>query len=224
MKFWSLVKRELLIARRNWVGIAIPLFFFVMVVSLYPFALTPDALTLQKLAPGIVWVSALLATLLSLELFYRSDYQDGSLEQMLLMASPTQIAGSKILAHWLLTGLPLVLVSPVLGSVLHLNHNFIDSNQTWILMLSLLLGTPTLCLIGAIGMSLTLAANRNGMLVAVLILPLYVPILIFGSATVTASLESFGYNGQLSILGGLLLIALAFAPFAAGRALKVSVS
>ncbi|MCW8856704.1 MAG: heme exporter protein CcmB [Kangiella sp.] len=222
--FRALLKKELMVARRNWIGIVIPLFFFVMVVSLFPFGVSPEAPTLQKIAPGIIWVAALLATLLSLEQFYRSDYQDGSLEQTLLIAGPTQVASAKILAHWLLTGLPLVIVSPLLGILMQINHGFIDSNHTWVLMLSLLLGTPTLCLIGAVGMSLALAANRNGMLVAVLVLPLYVPILIFGTSTVTASLENFSYNGQLAILAALLMIALVMSPFAAGRALKISVS
>ena len=142
---------------------------------------------------------------------------------MVIMSSPTLVAAAKIIAHWLLTGLPLVLISPLLGVVMHVNYGFESAQHTWLLMLSLLLGTPTLCLIGAVGMSITLAANRNGMLVAILILPLYVPILIFGASTVRASLDNFGYNGQLAILGALLLLAIAFAPFAAGRALKISV-
>ncbi|NVK22717.1 MAG: heme exporter protein CcmB [Kangiellaceae bacterium] len=224
----TLLKRELMIARRNWIGLAIPVFFFVMVVSLFPFAVSPDAPVLQKIAPGIIWVAALLATLLSLEQFYRTDYQDGSLEQLVIMSSPTLVASAKIIAHWILTGLPLVLISPLLGVLMQLNYGVgydsVAEDHTVVLMLSLLLGTPTLCLIGAVGMSLTLAANRNGMLVSVLILPLYVPILIFGASTVTASLENFGYNGQLAILGALLLLAMVFAPFAAGRALKISVS
>ncbi len=226
--FFTLLKRELMLARRNWVAILIPLFFFVMVVVLFPFAISPEAEFLQKIAPGVIWVAALLATLLSLDLFYRSDYSDGALEQLLLMASPTQVALAKIVAHWLMTGLPLVLVSPLLAGLMQLNYGLpqgiLEANQTPILMLSLLLGTPTLCLLGAIGISLSLAASRNGILVAVMILPLYVPILIFGSATITASLENNGYNAQLAILGALLLFALALTPFATGRALKIAVS
>ncbi len=225
--FATLLKRELMLARRNWVGILIPLFFFVMVVSLFPFAVSPEAEFLQQIAAGVVWVAALLSVLLSLDMFYRSDYQDGSLEQLLIMASPTQVALSKVTAHWLVTGLPLVLMSPVLAGLMHLNYSpdaNVATSHTAVMMLSLLLGTPTMCLLGAIGMSLSLAASRNGMLVAVMILPLYVPILIFGSAVITASLANSGYNAQLAILGAILLFALVLTPFAAGRALKVAVS
>ncbi|NVJ67976.1 MAG: heme exporter protein CcmB [Gammaproteobacteria bacterium] len=226
--FLTLLKRELMLARRNWVAILIPLFFFVMVVSLFPFAVSPEAEFLQQIAPGVIWVAALLATLLSLDLFYRGDYQDGSLEQLLIMASPTQVAFSKVLAHWFVTGLPLVLVSPLLAGLMHLNYSpdraIVDLNHTPVMMLSLLLGTPTLCLLGAVGMSLSLGASRNGMLVAVMILPLYIPILIFGSAVITASLANSGYNAQLAILGAILLFALVMTPYAIGRALKVAVS
>ncbi len=226
--FATLLKRELMLARRNWVAILIPLFFFVIVVSLFPFAVSPEAPMLQQIAPGVIWVAALLSTLLSLDLFYRGDYQDGSLEQLLIMANPTQVALSKIVAHWLVTGLPLVLVSPLLAGLMQLNYSpdpsLVDPNHTPVMMLSLLLGTPTLCLLGAVGMSLSLAASRNGMLVAVMILPLYVPILIFGSAVITASLANSGYNAQLAILGAILLFCLVLTPFAAGRALKVAVS
>lgn len=219
----TLLRRELKIARRNWIGLAIPLLFFIIVVSLFPFAVSPDAPVLQKLAPGVIWVAALLSMLLSLEQFYRNDYQDGSLEQLLLMSSPTTVATSKILAHWLLTGWPLVILSPLLGVLMQINYGFEHSQHTWILMLSLLLGTPTLCLLGAVGMSLTLAANRNGLLVSILIIPLYVPVLIFGASTVTASLDNLSYNGELAVLGAFLLIATVFAPFTSGRALKISV-
>lgn len=224
----TLLKRELMLARRNWVAILIPWFFFIMVVSLFPFAVSPEAEFLQKIAPGVIWVSALLATLLSLDLFYRGDYNDGSLEQLLIMANPTQVALSKIIAHWLVTGLPLVLISPLLAGLMHLdyglNDGLIANSQISVMMLSLLLGTPTLCLIGAIGMALSLGASRNGMLVAIMILPLYVPILIFGSATITASLENSSYNSQLAILGALLLFTVVLTPFATGKALKVSIS
>ncbi|WP_223670475.1 heme exporter protein CcmB [Kangiella shandongensis] len=219
----TLLRRELKVARRNWIGLAIPLLFFIIVVSLFPFAVSPDAPVLQQLAPGVIWVAALLSMLLSLEQFYRSDYQDGALEQLLLMSSPTMVAASKILAHWLLTGLPLVILSPLLGVLMQINHGVEHSTHTWVLMLSLVLGTPTLCLLGAVGMSLTLAASRNGLLVSILIIPLYVPVLIFGASTVTASLENMRYNGELAILGAFLLITLVFAPFASGRALKISV-
>ncbi|AOE49566.1 heme exporter protein CcmB [Kangiella sediminilitoris] len=219
----TLLRRELKVARRNWIGLAIPLLFFIIVVSLFPFAVSPDAPVLQKLAPGVIWVAALLSMLLSLEQFYRSDYQDGALEQLLLMSSPTMVATSKIIAHWLLTGLPLVILSPLLGVLMQINHGVEHSAHTWILMLSLVLGTPTLCLLGAVGMSLTLAASRNGLLVSILIIPLYVPVLIFGASTVTASLENMSYNGELAILGAFLLITLVFAPFTSGRALKISV-
>ena len=139
------------------------------------------------------------------------------------MSSPTAVASSKILAHWLLTGLPLVILSPLLGVLMQINYATTESTHTWVLMLSLAIGTPTLCLLGAVGMSLTLAASRNGMLVSILIIPLYVPVLIFGASTVTASLENIRYNGELAILGAFLLIAIVFAPFASGRALKISV-
>ncbi len=225
--FLTLLKRELMLARRNWVAVLIPLFFFVIVVSLFPFAVSPEAEFLQQIAAGVVWVAALLAVLLSLDLFYRGDFQDGSLEQLLIMASPIQVALSKVTAHWLVTGLPLVLISPLLAGLMHLNYapnGAVEMNHTPIMMLSLLLGTPTMCLLGAIGMSLSLAASRNGMLVAVMILPLYVPILIFGSSVITASLANSGYNAQIAILAAILLFALVLTPYTTGKALKVAVS
>ncbi len=220
MRLAALLRREIAIAGRNKAAILIPLVFFVLVTSLFPFAVSPDADQLALLAPGVIWVAALLATLLSLEHFYQGDYLDGSLEQLLLTTgSPALLALAKSIGHWLLTGLPLVLVAPMLGLLLHLP---LDAQVA--MVLTLLLGTPALCLIGAIGMCLTLGINRNGILVSLLILPLYIPVLIFGSSGVQAASLGLPYDGQLALLAAIFILALVLAPVAAGHALKISTS
>lgn len=215
-----LLQRELKLAWRRPAELANPLAFFLLVVSLFPFAVSPEPSDLAKIAPGVLWVAALFANMLTLELFYRGDFEDGSLEQLLLVSqSPALIALSKALAQWLLCGLPLLLLSPLLALTLALP---VDAWPA--LMASLLLGTPVFCLIGSVGMSLTVGLRRGAILLALLVLPLLIPVLIFGASAVTSASQGLPYNGQLAFMGALLMFTLALAPAAAGAALKVSIS
>ncbi|MFN4290720.1 MAG: heme exporter protein CcmB [Pseudomonadota bacterium] len=215
-----LLQRELKLAWRRPAELANPLVFFLLVVSLFPFAVSPEPADLAKIAPGVLWVAALFANMLTLELFYRGDFEDGSLEQLLLVSqSPALIALSKALAQWLLCGLPLLLLSPLLALTLALP---VDAWPA--LMASLLLGTPVFCLIGSVGMSLTVGLRRGAILLALLVLPLLIPVLIFGASAVTSASQGLPYNGQLAFMGALLMFTLALAPAAAGAALKVSIS
>ena len=173
----QIIRRELLIAYRRQADIFNPLWFFIIVITLFPLGIGPEPNLLARIAPGIIWVAALLAALLSMERLFRDDYLDGSLEQMLLMPTPLSVAAfAKMIAHWLLTGLPLILISPLLAILLSLNLH------TWIaVLLTLLIGTPTLSFLGAIGMALTVGLRKGGVLLSLLILPLYIPVLIFAT-------------------------------------------
>lgn len=216
--FTAVLKRELRLAyrrRAEWIN---PLAFFVIVVSLFPLGLTTGPNTLAQIAPGVVWVSALLATLLSLEHLFRADYEDGALEQFALGTSPVYaVALAKVAAHWIITGMTLCLLSPLLGSALYL-----DAATLWVLFLTLLLGTPTLSLVGAIGAALTVGLRRGGILLALLILPLYVPVLIFGAGAVDLTANGLDATGHLYLLAALLVLALTLAPFAIAGALRVA--
>ncbi|HSH41599.1 MAG TPA: heme exporter protein CcmB [Arenicellales bacterium] len=216
--FRAVFTRELQLAyrrRSEWIN---PLAFFIIVVSLFPLGLAAGPNTLSQIAPGVVWVSALLATLLSLEHMFRSDYEDGALEQFALSTYPLYaVALAKVLAHWMITGLLLCLLSPLLGGAL-----FLEGESLRVLFLSLLLGTPTLSLVGAIGAALTVGLRRGGILLSLLILPLYVPILIFGAGAVDLTANGLDASGQLYLLGALLVLALTLAPFAIGGALRVA--
>jgi len=175
---------------------------------------------LASIGPGIIWVAALLATLLSLDSLFRSDHEDGSLEQILLMPQPLSVLVlGKIAAHWLATGLPLLLMAPVLGVLLHL-----ETSTLGVLVASLALGTPVLSLVGAIGMALVVGLRRGGMLLSLLVLPLYVPVLIFGAGAVAQTQMGLPYAGQLALLGALLALALSLAPWACAAALRVTES
>lgn len=197
-----------------------PLLFFVVVVSLFPLGVGPSPSTLAAIAPGVLWVSSLLAVLLSLGTLFDADYMDGTLEQLVLSGqSLPLIVLAKVLVHWLLSGLPLLLVSPLLALLLNLPVSAIP-----VLMLSLLLGTLALSLIGAIGAALTVGLNQSGVLLSLLVLPLSVPVLIFGSSAVVAAASDFSATGQLMILAALLLLALALAPLTAALALRIGVS
>lgn len=213
-------KRDLLLAYRRKSELVNPLIFFLIVVSLFPIGVSPEPGFLSELAPGLVWVAALLATLLSMDSLFRADFEDGSLEQLLLSPQPLfLVVLAKVAAHWLMSGLALTLVAPVLGMML-----FLPAEGMPGLMLSLLLGTPTLSLIGAIGAALTVGLRRGGVLISLLVLPLYIPVLIFGSSAVQAAVTGLPLGGYLALLGALLALALALAPFATGAALKISVS
>jgi heme exporter protein B len=200
------VRRDLLLALRRKSEVLTTLFFFVIVVSLFPLGIGPEPELLKKIAPGVLWVAALLSTLLGLPRLFAADHLDGTLEQMALSPSPLAllIAG-KILAHWLLCGLPLVLLAPLLGLQFAL-----EGQTLFILSLSLLLGTPLLSLIGAMGAALTLGVRGGGVLLALLVLPLYIPTLIFGAGAVEAQSAGLGVEGHLSLLAALLALAVFF--------------
>lgn len=216
--FMLILKRDLTIAFRHRDDIINPLLFFVIVVTLFPLGIGPEPNTLMKIAPGVIWVAALLSTLLSIERLFKSDYADGSLEQMLLTPCPAFIlAMAKVTAHWLLTGLPLILMSPVLGLLLNLHQ---DAYRA--LMLTLLLGTPILSLFGAIGAALTVGIKKGGVLLSLLVLPLYIPVLIFATSAIDTAAFGLPYNGQLAIIAAMLAGAITLAPFAISAALKVS--
>ena len=214
----AVVARDLLIALRHRSDVLTTFFFFVIVVSLFPLGVGPEPHTLREIAPGVVWVAALLAAMLSLARMFGTDYADGTLEQLMLTPQPLVVlVMAKVAAHWLTTGLPLVLIAPVLGLQFDLPA---DSLAT--LLLSLLIGTPVLSLIGAVGAALTLGVRGGAALTSLLVLPLYVPVLIFGAGAVVATVTGTGPAGHLSLLGAMLLIALVFAPWASAAALKIS--
>lgn len=216
--FRTIVMRDLVLAMRRRSDVWTTLFFFVIVVSLFPLGIGPELATLREIAPGVFWVAALLASMLALEKLFSVDFQDGSLEQMLLTPHPVSVLViGKVVAHWLVTGVPLVLLSPLLG----LQYD-LSADTLWVLMLTLLLGTPALSLIGAIGAALTLGIRGGGVLVSLLVLPLYIPILIFGAGAVEANVSGLGETGHMSMLGAILLLALVAAPLATSAALRIS--
>jgi heme exporter protein B len=214
----AVLKREVSVAMRQKGEVLTPLVFFVVIASLFPLGIGPEAALLLRMAPGVLWVSALLAAMLSLQRLFATDYADGSLEQMALSTTPLGLlVVAKALSHFLLSGLPLVLMAPVLGLQFGL-----DGRALGILMLSLLLGTPTLSLIGSIGAALTLGVRGAGVLLSLLILPLYIPVLIFGAGAVEADAAGMGAGGHLSLLAALLVLSAFFAPLATTTALRIS--
>ncbi|HKO88142.1 MAG TPA: heme exporter protein CcmB [Burkholderiales bacterium] len=214
----ALARRDLLLAFRQRADVLTTLLFFVLVCSLFPLGVGADPRLLQDIGPGVMWVAALLAAMLALNRLFAIDHADGSLEQILLAPQPLSVlVMAKIAAHWLSTGLPLVLIAPLLG----LQYG-LPAEALWVLTVSLLLGTPVLSLVGAIGASLTLGLRGGGALVSLLVLPLYVPVLIFGASAVEASASGLAYDAQLSLLGAFLLFALVFSPWATAAALKIS--
>ena len=216
--FVAILRRDLLLAFRHPGEIANPVLFFFMVVTLIPLGLTPEASRLAEIAPGILWVMALLASLLSVEGMFQSDYRDGTLEQMMILPQPLYLMVlAKILAHWLVTGLPLTLLAPVLGMMLSLPEaGYLP------LVLSLLMGTAVLSLVGAIGAALTVALRKGGLLLSLIVMPLYMPVLIFGASTVQRAVDGFPVEGPLAIMGALLAFSLLVSPFATSGALRVS--
>lgn len=214
----TIIRRDLLLAYRRRSDVLTTLFFFVIVVSLFPLGVGPEMKTLRLIAPGVVWVAALLASMLSLNRLFAADYQDGTLEQMLLAPQPLAlIVLGKIVAHWLVSGLPLALMAPVLGMQFDLPPEALG-----ILFLALLLGTPILSLIGAIGAALTLGLRGGGVLLSLLVLPLYIPALIFGAGAVEAYIAGVSPEGHLSLLGALLILTGLTTPWVAAVALRIS--
>jgi len=212
------LRRDLTLAYRRRSDVLTTLFFFVIVVSLFPLGVGPEPNLLRTMAPGILWVAALLASMLSLGRMFSLDYLDGTLEQMLLAAEPLSIVVlAKVLAHWLVSGVPLVLITPVLAIQFDLPQHLLG-----VLLLSLLLGTPVLSLIGAIGASLTLGLRGGGVLVSLLVLPLYIPVLIFGAGAVGAEASGLGAQPHLLMLGAFLVFAVVTAPWAVAAGLRIS--
>lgn len=214
----NIIQRELTIAFRRPAEILNPLWFFLIVITLFPLLMGPNPELLGKIASGIAWVAALLSALISFERLFRDDYLDGSLEQlMLLPVGLPQVALAKVIAHWLLTGLPLILLSPIAAILLSL-----ETHVWGALVLTLLLGTPILSCLGAIGVALTVGLRKGGTLLSLLILPLFLPVLIFAAAVLEAATINMNYSGQLAIIGAILAITLTFSPFAIAGALRIS--
>lgn len=218
--FLALLKRDLLLALRRRSDILTVLFFFIIVVSIFPLGISFEQAVLQKIAPGVVWVAALLASTLALERIFANDYADGTLEQMLLTPQPLSVlVFAKTLAHWLLTGLPLVLIAPLAGLQYHLSASTIGT-----LMLVLLIGTPILSMIGAIGAALTLGLRGGGVLISLLVLPLYIPVLVYGSGAIAAAAQGdVSLQPYYLLLSAFLLLALVFTPWATAASLRISV-
>ncbi|HEX9545189.1 MAG TPA: heme exporter protein CcmB [Pyrinomonadaceae bacterium] len=216
--FRWIVVRDLTLAWRRRTDVLSTLFFFVIVVSLFPLGIGPESQLLRSIAPGVVWVAALLASMLSLSRVFENDYYDGTLEQMLLTPQPLfLVVLGKVLAQWLVSEVPLAIIAPLLGVQFDL-----EPRTLWILFVSLLIGTPVLSLIGSIGAALTLGLRGGGILIAVLILPLYVPVLIFGAGAVDASIVSGNIQPNIFLLTAFFVLALVFAPWATSAALRIS--
>lgn len=216
--FLTVIRRDLLLAMRRKSEMLTALFFFIIVVSLFPLGIGPEPQLLKRIAPGVLWVAALLATMLSLNRLFATDHADGTLEQLVL--SPTSLGllvAGKIAAHWLTSGLPLVLLAPVLGLQFDLSVDALE-----VLVVALLLGTPLLSLIGAIGAALTLGVRGGGVLLSLLVLPLYIPALIFGAGAVESHIAGLAAGGHLSLLAALLALAVFFAPWATTAALRIA--
>lgn len=218
--FIVLVRRDLLLAARRRAEMANPLIFFILVTSLFPLGIGANPNLLQAVAPGIIWVAALLAAMLSLDSVFRSDFEDGTLEQYLMSSHPVSVLVlAKVIAHWLVTGLPLLVISPLLGILLGLPVAGIKT-----LFITLLLGTPVLSLIGSVGVALTVGLRKGGMILSLLVLPLYIPLLIFASSAVDSAAAGLPVTAHLSLIAALLVLALSLSPFATAAALRVSLS
>lgn len=216
--FLMLLKRELLLLWRRPAEIVNPLFFFVLVVSLFPLGVSPDPALLASVAGGVVWVAALLAVLLSVDAMFRADHDSGALEQILVAPSALYVPVlAKLLAHWSMTGLPLVLVAPLAGYMLHLPGQALP-----VLAFGLLLGTPVMTAVGAIGAALTVSIRSGGILLALLVLPLYVPVLVFGAGVVVYATDGLPVQGVLVLLAGMLVASVVLAPLAIAAALRIS--
>ncbi len=218
--FIFLLRRDLTLVFRNRGELANPLLFFVMVITLFPLAIGAIPELLARIAPGIIWVAALLAAMLSLDSVFRSDFEDGSLEQLLLSAHPMPVLVlAKVCAHWLVTGLPLLLMAPVLAEMLGM-----ASEAQGILLLTILIGTPVLSLIGSIGVALTIGLRKGGIILSLLVLPLYVPVLIFAASAIDGAGAGFDVSPQINMLLAFLFLSVSLSPWATSAALKMSMS
>ena len=211
--------RDMTLAWRRWDEVAQPLIFYVVVTTLFPLATTPDLQQLREIAPGVIWVAALLASLLALESLFRSDVEDGTMEQWVLTGQPLGwLLLSKVAGHWVLTGLPLVVMSPVVGTALGL-----PSEAFGALVGSLLLGTATLSVLGGIGAALTVGVRRGSVLLSLLVLPLAMPMLIFGSRAVSMAMDGDSAAGPLQLLAAIFFLVLSLGPVAMSAAIRISV-
>ena len=218
MIFFSILKREIKISWQQKAELLNPLWFFLLVITLFPLVIGPEPALLARIGPGVVWVAALLSALLAFERLFADDFRDGSLEQLMLLAYPQPLVMlAKVVAHWLLTALPLILLSPIAALLLSL-----EPTVWWALILTLLLGTPTLSAVGAIGVALTVALRKGGVLLSLLVVPLIIPVLIFSASVLDAALLNLGYSGQLAILGAIMALSVTLAPFAIAAALRIS--
>lgn len=216
----AVIRRDLLIAFRRRASLMNPFLFYMVIVTLFPLGVSPDTDFLSKLAPGVVWVAALLAGLISMENVFRQDFDDGSIEQLFFSRySPAVLVLGKVTAHWLITGLPMLVIIPVMALLLHIPFQAVPA-----LVITVLLGTPILSLIGAAGAALTAGLQGGGVLLGLLVLPFYIPVLIFATSAVSAAINGSAYSGQLAILAAGLILALVLAPMAIYAFLKISVS
>ena len=212
-------QRDMTLAWRRWDEVAQPLIFYVVVTTMFPLATTPDLSALREIGGGVVWVAALLASLLALEALFRADVEDGTTEQWVLSGQPLgYLLLAKVAAHWVLTGLPLVIMSPIVGTALGL------PTSVWgVLMSSLLLGTGTLSILGGIGAALTVGVRRGSVLLSLLVLPLAMPLLIFGSRAVSMQMDGDSPAGPLQLLAAIFFMALSLGPLAMSAAIRISV-
>jgi heme exporter protein B len=216
----TIIRRDLLVAFRRRAELMNPILFYVIVVTLFPLGVSPDQAFLSQLAPGVVWVTALLAALISMESIFRQDFDDGSVEQLFLSQHPpTVLILGKVIAHWLITGLPMLIIVPLMALLLYIPQQAIPT-----LFVTVLIGTPILSLIGAIGVALTAGLRGGGVLLGLLVLPLYIPVLIFASGAVSAAIEGLPYSGHVAMLGAGLILALILAPLSISGSLKISMS
>ena len=216
----TIIRRDLLVAFRRRAELMNPILFYVIVVTLFPLGVSPDQEFLSQLAPGVVWVTALLAALISMESIFRQDFDDGSVEQLFLSQHPpTIMILGKVIAHWLITGLPMLVIVPLMALLLYIPQQAIPT-----LFITVLIGTPILSLIGAIGVALTAGLRGGGVLLGLLVLPLYIPVLIFASGAVSAAIEGLPYSGHVAMLGAGLILALILSPLAISASLKISMS
>ena len=216
----TIIKRDLKCISHNLSGAIQPVGFFIIITSLFPLAVTPDPEVLQSIAPGIIWISALLATLLALDTLFKEDFIDGTMEQMFIATDSLYvIALARIISHWLCSGLPLIMTCLFIAVMLHVPDHTIDA-----LIVSLLLGTPTLSMVGSIGAALTVGIRYSGVLLTLITLPLYIPVLIFGASCISADLAGLPWAGQAYLMGAMLVLSITMAPFATAAALRINLS
>ena len=218
--FQATLRRDLLIAYKRKNDVINPFMFFLIVATLFPIGISPDPDRLSEIATGVLWISTLLASLLAMDNLYRADYEDGSLEQLLLIPHPLFfMVMAKNVAHWLISGLPVVLVSPLIAYMLNL-----PAESFGTLFITLLLGTPVLSLLGSIGVALTVGLGSRGLILAVITLPMSVPVLIAGTLAVQQTLNGASLAGYVAIMGAMLLASISLAPLASAAALRISVN